>query len=77
MQHFSFDLNPNATKCLDLVSRGSFTHMTMNEGKAILYKILQTTLFTDTYDDHPEEPSEGLAEYIREVQAPRKKKGVS
>jgi hypothetical protein len=44
LEHFYLGLNKEAALHLDTASGGSFSHKTINEGKAILEKILKTPL---------------------------------
>ena len=58
LQHFHYGLSKEAVVFLDTSSRGSFSHKTVSEGKAILDKILENTTNTGVYDEFPEEQVE-------------------
>jgi hypothetical protein len=58
LEHFYLGLNKEATLHLNTASGGSFLHETINEGKAILEKILENTLYTGIFDEFPEEEKE-------------------
>ena len=65
LYHFHLGLSKEAALQLDLSSRGSFTHKTISEGKAILEKILENTPCTGIFDEFPKEevePSPGQQE---------------
>jgi hypothetical protein len=55
LEHFYLGLNKEAALHLDTASGGSFSHETINEGKAILEKILENTPYTVIFDEFPEE----------------------
>jgi hypothetical protein len=58
LEHFYLRLNKEAAIHLDTTSGGSFSHDTINEGKAILEKILENTPYTSIFDEFPEEEKE-------------------
>jgi hypothetical protein len=58
LEHFYLGLNKEAALHLDIASGGSFSHETINEGKAILEKILENTSYTGIFDEFPEEEKE-------------------
>jgi len=54
LHHFHLGLSKEAALHLDISSGGSFTHKIINEGKAILERILENTPYTDIYDEFSE-----------------------
>jgi hypothetical protein len=55
LQHFRMGLDEESAKFLDTSSRGSFSHLTLSEGKDILGKILENTP-NSYFPDQEEEP---------------------
>jgi hypothetical protein len=55
LEHFYLGLNKEAALHLDTTLGGSFSHETINEGKAILEKILENTPYTSIFDEFPKE----------------------
>jgi len=53
--HFYRGLNKEAALHLDIASGGSFPHKLIDEGRAILERILENTPYTGIYDEFPEE----------------------
>jgi hypothetical protein len=51
-------LDDESTKFLDTSSGGSFSHLTLSEGKDILGKILENTPYTGIFDEFPDEEEE-------------------
>jgi hypothetical protein len=58
LEHFYLGLNKEVALHLDTASGGSFSHDTINEGKAILEKILENTPYTGIFDEFPKEEKE-------------------
>jgi len=58
LEHFYLGHNKEATLHLDTASGGSFSHKTINEGQAILEKILENTPYTIIFDEFPKEEKE-------------------
>jgi len=56
--HFYRGLNKEAALHLDIASGGSFAHKLIDEGRAILERILENTPYTGIYDEFPEEEKE-------------------
>ena len=58
MQHFIYDLNPGSERFLNLGSEGSVMYKTAAEVRTILEKVLNSTPYTDVFDDplKPEAP---------------------
>ena len=54
MQHFIYDLNPESERFLNLVSEGSVYYKIVAEVRTILEKVLNSTAYTDVFDDPPE-----------------------
>ena len=54
MQHFVHDLNPESKHFLNLDSEGSVMYMTVSEAKTILERVLNSTQYTEVFDDPPE-----------------------
>jgi hypothetical protein len=69
LNHFHLGLSKEAADYLDISSGGSFKHMTISEGKAILKKILENTPYTDIYDESPKEIVESSPDQEEEVLA--------
>jgi len=53
--HFYRGLKKEATLHLDIASRGSFAHKLIDEGRAILERILENTPYAGIYDEFLEE----------------------
>jgi hypothetical protein len=49
LQHFRMGLDNESAKFLDTSSGGSFSHLTLSEGKEILGKILENTPYTGIF----------------------------
>jgi hypothetical protein len=58
LEHFYLRLTKKAALHLDTTLGGSFLHETINEGKAILEKILENTPYTGIFDEFPKEEKE-------------------
>jgi hypothetical protein len=58
LQHFHYGLSKEAALFLGISSGGSFSHITVSEGKAILDKILESIPYTRVYDEFPKEEVE-------------------
>ena len=58
MQHFVYGLNPESERFLNLASEGSVMYKTVAEVRTILEKVLNSTPYTDVFDDplEPEAP---------------------
>jgi hypothetical protein len=54
MQHFIYGLNPKSEHFLNLASEGSVLYKTVAEVRTILEKVLNSTAYTDVFDDPPE-----------------------
>jgi len=54
MQHFIYGLNPESERFLNLASEGSVYYKTAAEVRTILEKVLNSTAYTDVFDDPPE-----------------------
>ena len=54
MQHFIYGLNPGSERFLNLGSEGSVMYKTAAEVRTILEKVLNSTPYTDVFDDPPE-----------------------
>ena len=54
MQHFIYGLNPESECFLNLASEGSIMYKTVAEVRTILEKVLNSTQYTDIFDDPPE-----------------------
>ena len=54
MQHFIYGLNPESERFLNLASEGSVMYKTMADVRTILEKVLNSTQYTDVFDDPPE-----------------------
>ena len=54
MQHFIYGLNPESERFLNLASEGSDMYKTMADVRTILEKVLNSTQYTDIFDDPPE-----------------------
>ena len=54
MQHFIYGLNLESERFLNLVFEGSVMYKTAAEVKTILEKVLNSTPYTDVFDDSPE-----------------------
>ena len=54
MQHFIYGLNPKSKRFLNLASEGSVMYMTVAEVRTIPEKVLNSTQYTDVFDDPPE-----------------------
>ena len=54
MQHFIYGLNPKSEHFLNLTSEGSVMYKTVAEVRTILEKVLNSTQYTDIFDDPPE-----------------------
>ena len=54
MQHFIDGLNPESERFLNLASEGSVMYKTTAEVRTILEKVLNSTPYTDVFDDPPE-----------------------
>ena len=54
MQHFICGLNPESERFLNLASEGSVMYKTVAEVRTILEKVLNSTQYTDVFDDPPE-----------------------
>ena len=67
LYHFHLGLSKKAALHLDISSGGSFTHKTISEGKAILEKILENTLYTGIYDEFPKEEIESSPDQQKEA----------
>ena len=67
LNHFHLGLSKESAFNLDISSGGSFKHMTISEGKAILEKIFENTPYTDIYDEFPKEIVESSPDQEEEV----------
>ena len=54
MQHFVYGLNPESERFLNLASEGSVMYKTSAEVRTIQEKVLNSTPYTDVFDDPPE-----------------------
>ena len=54
MQHFIYDLNPETECFLNIASKGSVMYKIAAEVRTILEKVLNSTQYTDVFDDPPE-----------------------
>jgi hypothetical protein len=54
MQHFIYGLNPESERFLNLASKGSVMYKTAAEVRTILEKVLNSTQYTNIFDDPPE-----------------------
>ena len=54
MQHFVYGLNPESEHFLNLTSEGSVMYKTVSEAKTILERVLNSTQYTEVFDDPPE-----------------------
>src|SRR6185503_7246219 len=54
MQHFIYGLNPESERFLNLASEGSVYYKIVTEVRTILEKVLNSTSYTDVFDDPPE-----------------------
>jgi len=54
MQHFIYGLNPESERFLNLASEGSVYYKTAAKVRTILEKVLNSTAYTDVFDDPPE-----------------------
>ena len=54
MQHFIYGLNPESERFLNLASEGSVFYKIAAEVRTILEKILNSTAYTNVFDDPPE-----------------------
>ena len=54
MQHFIYGLNPQSERFLNLASKGSVMYKTTAEVRTILEKVLNSTPYTDIFDNPPE-----------------------
>ena len=54
MQHFIYGLNPKSERFLNLAFKGSVLYKTAAEVRTILEKVLNSTAYTDVFDDPPE-----------------------
>ena len=54
MQHFVYSLNPKSEHFLNLASKGFVMYKIVAEVKNILEKVLNSTQYTDVFDDPPE-----------------------
>jgi hypothetical protein len=69
LYHFHLGHSKEAALQLDLSSRGSFTHNSISEGKAILEKILENIPNNGIYDEFPEETIESSPDQQKDVYA--------
>jgi hypothetical protein len=60
LQHFRMGLDDLSAKFLDTSSGGLFTHLTLNEGKDVLGKILENNPYTEIFDEFPDEGEEPM-----------------
>ena len=70
MQHFIYGLNPESEHFLNLASEGSVMYKIAVEVRTILEKVLNSTQYTDVFDDPPEPailPTEGQPLHILSV----------
>ena len=51
MQHFVYGLNPESEHFLNLASEGSIMYKTVSEAKTVLERVLNSTQYTDIFDD--------------------------
>ena len=61
MQHFFYGLKPESAHFMNVASEGSVMYNTVAEVRTLLEKVLNSTEYTDIYDDPPEpleQPSE-------------------
>jgi hypothetical protein len=63
-------------KFLDTSSGGSFSHLTLREGKVVLGKILENTPYTRTFNEFPDEEEEPKPDALSE-QKPIEEKPTS
>ena len=54
MEHFIHGINPESEHFLNLASEGSVMYKTAAEVRTILEKVLNSTAYTDVFDDPPE-----------------------
>ena len=54
MQHFIYGLNPKSERFLNLAFEGLVFYKTAAEVRTILEKVLNSTPYTDVFDDPPE-----------------------
>ena len=54
MQHFIYGLNPESERFLNLAFEGLVLYKTTAEVRTILEKVLNSTPYTDVFDDPPE-----------------------
>ncbi|XP_039811825.1 uncharacterized protein LOC120674763 [Panicum virgatum] len=53
MQHFVYGLNPESEHFLNLASEGSVMYKTVSEAKTVPERVLNSTQYTDVFDDPP------------------------
>ena len=54
MQHFIYGLKPESAHFMNVSSEGSVIYKTVGEVRVLLEKVLNSTEYTDIYDDPPE-----------------------
>jgi len=54
MQHFVYGLNLESEHFLNLTSEGSVMYKTVSEANTILERVLNSTQYTNVFDDPPE-----------------------
>ena len=54
MQHFIYGLNPKSERFLNLAFKRSVLYKTAAKVRTILEKVLNSTPYTDVFDDPPE-----------------------
>jgi hypothetical protein len=59
-------LDVESAKFLDISSGGSFSHLTLSEGKVVLGKILENTPYTGIFDEFPDEEEEPKPDALSE-----------
>jgi hypothetical protein len=59
-------IDDESAKFLDTSSRGSFSHLTLSEGKEILGKILENTPYPGIFDEFPDEEEEPMPNTLSE-----------
>ena len=61
LQHFWFGLSKESALQLDIAAGGLFTHKTMVEGEALLYRILENTPLLEPLHVEPEHSHEEIS----------------
>jgi hypothetical protein len=66
LQHLGMGLDDESAKFLDTSSVGSFSHLTLSEGKDILGKILENTPYMGIFEEFPDEEEEPMPNTLSE-----------